>query len=252
MYFTSLGRTTRILEEALISSDRADVCCLELFQVKKAVPEKLVIGQVVACDTRTPLAGLQVEVVDTVTGTKMYTGITDSEGRYSFTIKQQLPLNSVAATSGYHTTTRPVQLAYNEEADSLVSQPVCMEKVVTVLEEVQVLKNVYYEFGKADLKEISFASLDEVVVFLNKHPELNVEIGGHTDNKGSDELNLKLSEARAGNVVAYLVSKGIDKKRLTAKGYGAAQPIAPNTKEDGSDDPEGREKNRRTEMKVLK
>jgi outer membrane protein OmpA-like peptidoglycan-associated protein len=158
----------------------------------------------------------------------------------------------VAATSGYHTTTRPVQLAYNEEADSLVSQPVCMEKVVTVLDEVQVLKNVYYEFGKADLKEISFASLDEVVVFLNKHPELNVEIGGHTDNKGSDELNLKLSEARAGNVVAYLVSKGIDKKRLTAKGYGATQPIAPNTKEDGSDDPEGREKNRRTEMKVLK
>jgi outer membrane protein OmpA-like peptidoglycan-associated protein len=68
---------------------------------------------------------------------------------------------------------------------------------------------------------------------------------------GSDKYNLKLSEARAQSVVTYLISKGIDASRLKAKGYGSTQPIAPNTNEDGSDNPEGRQKNRRTEFKVL-
>ena len=70
-------------------------------------------------------------------------------------------------------------------------------------------------------------------------------MGLRTDTAGS------LSDARARSCMEYLVSKGIDKNRLQAKGYGSTRPIAPNTKEDGSDDPEGRQKNRRTEFKVL-
>lgn len=116
---------------------------------------------------------------------------------------------------------------------------------------VTVLNNVYYEFSKADVTRPSYPALDKVVEILNRYPNARVEIGGHTDDKGSTALNLKLSEERAANVVAYLVGKGIAQSRLTAKGYGASQPIAPNKNEDGTDNPEGREKNRRTEMKVL-
>ncbi len=78
-----------------------------------------------------------------------------------------------------------------------------------------------------------------------------IELSAHTDSKGPDNYNQKLSEARAQSAVAYLVSKGIDASRLKAKGYGESMPIAPNTNENGSDNPEGREKNRRTEFKVL-
>jgi outer membrane protein OmpA-like peptidoglycan-associated protein len=72
-----------------------------------------------------------------------------------------------------------------------------------------------------------------------------VEIGGHTDNVGSDESNLQLSDSRAKSVVEYLVSKGIDASRLTYKGYGETQPIADNESD------EGRAKNRRTEFRVI-
>jgi outer membrane protein OmpA-like peptidoglycan-associated protein len=86
---------------------------------------------------------------------------------------------------------------------------------------------------------------------LTENPNMRIEIGGHTDSKGSNELNRKLSEARAQSVVDYLVGKGIDTARLEAKGYGASRPIAPNTNPDGSDNPEGRQKNRRTEFRIL-
>jgi outer membrane protein OmpA-like peptidoglycan-associated protein len=86
---------------------------------------------------------------------------------------------------------------------------------------------------------------------LTENPAITIEIGGHTDSKGTNAYNQKLSEARAQSVVDYLVSKGIDKSRLFAKGYGETMPVAPNTKEDGTDNPEGREMNRRTEFKIL-
>ncbi|WP_164974215.1 OmpA family protein [Filimonas effusa] len=116
----------------------------------------------------------------------------------------------------------------------------------------QVLEHVYYALNSAELQPVSFIVLDQLADTLMKYPDLVVEIGGHTDNTGSYEFNLLLSQRRADNVVAYLVSKGIDKKRVSAKGYGADKPIAPNTHADGRDNPEGREKNRRTELKILK
>jgi outer membrane protein OmpA-like peptidoglycan-associated protein len=78
-----------------------------------------------------------------------------------------------------------------------------------------------------------------------------IEIRAHTDIMGDETYNKNLSEARAGKVVAYLISKGIDKNRLQSKGFGSTLPVAPNKHDDGTDDAEGRQKNRRTEFKVL-
>ena len=114
------------------------------------------------------------------------------------------------------------------------------------------LENIYYEYGKADLTEEAFQSMDTTILkILLQNPEIIVEIGAHTDSKGSEGYNQNLSQRRAESVVKYLRRKGIDKNRLKAKGYGESQPIAPNTKPDGADNPEGRALNRRTEFKVI-
>jgi outer membrane protein OmpA-like peptidoglycan-associated protein len=114
-----------------------------------------------------------------------------------------------------------------------------------------ILKNIFFEFDKADLLPESKMELDRLVELLNRYPAMKIEISGHTDSKGNDEYNLKLSQARAQAVVDYLISKGISKDRLQAKGYGETKPIAPNQNPDGSDNEEGRQLNRRTEFKIL-
>ena len=78
-----------------------------------------------------------------------------------------------------------------------------------------------------------------------------IEIGSHTDNRGTDQYNINLSQKRSESVVSYIVSKGISPERLVAKGYGMRVPIAPNTNRDGTDNPDGRQLNRRTEIKIV-
>jgi outer membrane protein OmpA-like peptidoglycan-associated protein len=114
------------------------------------------------------------------------------------------------------------------------------------------LKNVYYEYASAVLTEESKNVLDTTLLrILINNPEIIIEMASHTDNIGDDKSNLKLSQHRAESVVNYLVSKDIDRERLKAKGYGEKQPIAANQNPDGSDNPEGRQLNRRTEFKIV-
>lgn len=108
-----------------------------------------------------------------------------------------------------------------------------------------VLKNIFFDFDKATLRPESFNELDRLVQLLTENPTIKVEISAHTDSKGSDEYNLKLSQKRAESVVNYLIGKGIAASRLIAKGYGETQPI------DTNDTEEGRQNNRRVEFKII-
>lgn len=108
-----------------------------------------------------------------------------------------------------------------------------------------VLKNIFFDVGKAELKAESSTELDNIVKLLKENPTLKISINGHTDNVGKPADNLRLSNERANAVVRYLVGKGVAANRLSSKGWGAAQPVA------GNDSEEGRGKNRRTEMKVM-
>lgn len=108
-----------------------------------------------------------------------------------------------------------------------------------------ILKNVFFATDSYQLQATSFRELDRLVQLLNENTAMRVEIGGHTDNTGKAAYNLTLSENRANAVYDYLIQKGIDKKRLTYKGYGDTMPIADNNT------PDGRSINRRTEFKVL-
>lgn len=108
------------------------------------------------------------------------------------------------------------------------------------------LKNIYFDFDKTTLKNESFTELDKVVDFLKQNPSVEIEISGHTDNKGSDEYNANLSQGRSEAVVNYIISQGVDGYRLSAHGYGEAKPI------DTNDSEEGRANNRRVEFTVMK
>lgn len=113
------------------------------------------------------------------------------------------------------------------------------------------LKGVNFDFDKSTLRPDAVAILSEASEILKRYPELRVEVAGHTDSKGTDAYNQKLSERRAKAVYDYLTGHGVAASRLVGPiGYGESRPIAPNTNPDGSDNPEGRAKNRRTELNV--
>jgi outer membrane protein OmpA-like peptidoglycan-associated protein len=110
---------------------------------------------------------------------------------------------------------------------------------------VIVLKNIFFDSDKAVIKTESENELTRLAKLLKDNPDTKIELSSHTDDVGSDDYNLKLSDNRSKAVKDYLVEKGIPANRLVAKGYGESQPI------DKNDNEEGRQNNRRTEFKIL-
>ncbi len=125
-------------------------------------------------------------------------------------------------------------------------------RVVKLSDKAFILENIYYDFDDWRLTNEAEKAIDTTLLkILKLNPEIKVEISSHTDSKGSGTYNITLSQKRAESVVQYLKRNGISSSRMVAKGYGKTQPIAPNTNEDGSDNPVGRQLNRRTEFKVI-
>jgi outer membrane protein OmpA-like peptidoglycan-associated protein len=109
-----------------------------------------------------------------------------------------------------------------------------------------ILNNIFFDLDKYELKDNSITELKKIIRFLTENPKIRVEIGGHTDNSGSVTYNKQLSEKRALSVYNYLTANGVEKSRLTPKGYGPDQPISPNDTE------VSRQLNRRIEFKIVK
>jgi outer membrane protein OmpA-like peptidoglycan-associated protein len=109
-----------------------------------------------------------------------------------------------------------------------------------------VLQNIFFDFGSATLLPSSDPELHRLYLTMKENKTMNIEIRGHTDNVGSDESNQQLSENRAKAVYNYLIEKGIEKDRISYKGFGETQPVATNETE------AGRSQNRRTEFFILK
>jgi len=107
------------------------------------------------------------------------------------------------------------------------------------------LNNIFFETGKSELKSESYPELFRVVKFLNDHPKIQVEIGGHTDNIGKANYNMKLSTARAKSVAEFIMLQGIPESAISWKGYGLTKPIADNNSD------EGRQINRRVEFTII-
>jgi OmpA-OmpF porin, OOP family len=251
IYFVSRGDSKNILGDVLLSSDRSAACCLELFSLKKERLQKQIGGLVVNCETKQPVAGAVITIYDSENKTVFTKTITD--GNYLLTVDEFQPLKAIATAEGYEKAELSFNSPTDPESQKLQNPDICLVKIkAPEVGTVVVMDNVYYKFDKYQLEPESYPALDKIVKMMLENPTMEIEISGHTDSKGSDDYNQVLSQLRAQACVDYIVSRGISRSRLVAKGYGESVPVAPNTKDDGSDNPEGREMNRRTEFKVLK
>jgi outer membrane protein OmpA-like peptidoglycan-associated protein len=189
-----------------------------------------------------PTKGEQVLFKNDVTQ-KIFSGYSDAKGRLGLQLPQGanyiITVKNLSDTSKYGIVKIPA-LAPDES----YSEPF---KVNIKFEAARnyTLKNVHFDVAKATLRPESFAALEELVGYMKYKDAIKIEIAGHTDNVGKEDDNIKLSQQRAETIRNYLLKKGIQASRVTAKGYGATQPIADNTTE------EGRQLNRRTEVRIL-
>jgi OOP family OmpA-OmpF porin len=135
--------------------------------------------------------------------------------------------------------------------EKFVNSIFCPPKKEMPKEEVLILRGIHFDFDKYNIKSEWKVVLDEGVQTLTKRPNIKVMIEGHTDSKGTEPYNQKLSERRAKAVFDYFVAKGISASRMKTIGYGELRPKASNTNPNGSDNPEGRAINRRVELKVM-
>lgn len=208
-------------------------------------PEKITYmkGKVYDARTKKPLEAM-FELIDLATAKTVVTS-TSNPGNGEFLVT--LPANRDYALN----VSKPGYLFYSENfslkdgAD--INKPFLMDVPLQPIDTggVVILKNVFFETNKFDLKEESKAELDKLVAFLKNNPTLKIELRGHTDNVGDDKSNQVLSENRAKSVYSYLIANGIAKERLAYKGYGETKSIATN------ETPEGRAQNRRTEFKII-
>jgi outer membrane protein OmpA-like peptidoglycan-associated protein len=199
-------------------------------------------GQVIDEETKQPVEG-DIEITDNAKNVSISKQRSNSStGNFLLSLPSGKNYGISVSASGY--------LFHSENFD--LQDTATYKEVVKVIElkkvkvgKTIVLNNVFYDFDKATLRPESSTELDALVQLLKDNEKLRIELGSHTDDKGADDYNLKLSDARAASVVAYLVGKGIAQDRLVAKGYGESTPVASNETD------EGRQQNRRTEFKVL-
>lgn len=203
------------------------------------------------------LPNVRVSLID-VNGEVMQDYVTGNDGKFLFRVYESEDYNLVAETDGYLVKRQP----YTTKGKSV--DPHTLKELVTnitfdttiVLDKIEleksfVLENIYYDYDKADIRPDAAVELDKLAQLLIDNPEIKIELSSHTDSVDTEAYNLDLSQRRAQSAVNYLIKRGIDPGRLVAKGYGESRPIARNTNPDGTDNPEGRQKNRRTEFKIL-
>ncbi|WP_443936699.1 OmpA family protein [Pedobacter sp. MW01-1-1] len=242
LYFSSEDGSAK---KGYISSDRESACCLEIFAIDRK--SFVLQGTIIDCKTKAPLEGATVTFIQEETITKIQTNAT---GKYSFQFDRKKPVKMLIAKDNYFAIRKEYSYQDLAQADTMIAKDYCIEpfKVDVPI----VIDNVYYEFNKADLTDASKTVLDGLFKIMEDNPEIEIELGAHTDDIGSDIYNLDLSQRRAKSCVDYLISKNIAANRMVAKGYGESKPIAANKTPKGKDNPDGRAKNRRTEFKVTK
>ena len=167
---------------------------------------------------------------------------TDSEGKYCIELEDNVSCSILGKKLSYEDNCLGFTSSEtNLRPDDLVLNPYVVNKTYKV-------DTIYYDLDKYLVREADQPALDELAKTMREHP-ITIELGSHTDCRGSDEYNIELSQKRAESVIRYLVLQGIDASRMTAKGYGESMPL--NNCTDGVKCTEEEyQANRRTEFKV--
>ena len=173
-----------------------------------------------------PVPGARVELRNPLTDEVIATKNCDKNGNYSFTLDAETNYKLSASQSGFlnkHESTSTKGLRNQDSTLITVYRDIELDKIFT--EKLIVIPNIYYDYKKSTLRPESEAVLDSILVFFKDNKDLTIEIGSHTDSRGDDKYNNKLSQERAKSVVDYLVSKGIEEDRLVAVGYGKTRLV---------------------------
>ncbi len=210
---------------------------------KKGVQPIKFILEIVDAETKQPVeakARMKGRDNTTIGSAGLGTGV------HEFAIMSTVPKEYTVSIEleGYIFENLKVSLGRATEEPQTVNRKVLLRKVA--VGEISALRHVFFIFGKATLQEESNDELNMMLTMLKQNQSMQVEIGGHTDDVGSDTFNKKLSQQRADAVKAYMTSNGIPSRRIKSVGYGEEHPLVSNDDESG-----GREINRRVEFKVL-
>ena len=175
------------------------------------------------------------------------------KGQVRFKLEVDKDFSIIASKNGYFTQSITYTTKGKTPAPETLVQDITNVNLDTailleqlVLEKAIVLENIYYDLDKAEIRPDAAEELDKLVKILKDNPNIRIELSSHTDDRASDAYNLDLSQRRAESAVEYLVSQGIERERLVARGYGKGQLIIPNATTE-----EEHQRNRRTEFKVI-
>lgn len=230
---------------------KSPTCCDDIFEFKYIIdPVFAVKGYVFSTDDKEKKHPLEKVTVVLLNDDQTFVA-KDSSSRkklkYFFNTQKEHKYVIKAGKEKYFTSTVTVSFEGKTESDTqridIFIKPIIIKPIK--------IQGLFYDFDKATLRPESGPSLDTLLGFLHENPTIKIQINSHTDNKGSDDYNMKLSQARAQSVVDFLTGHGIASERLAAKGYGETDPLVPNSNPNGSDNPENRQLNRRTEFVVI-
>ncbi|MEI8135740.1 MAG: OmpA family protein [Bacteroidota bacterium] len=231
-------------QDQLIAMAAAPVSNLKVENAVEVASAKLTILKGVVTDAKTnhPLES-SIDLIDNDKNIVLATFKSNSStGKYLVTLPSGKNYGIAVKRDGYLFHSENFSIPDNAAFQEF-TKDVALKKIE--IGSTIVLRNIFFDFDRATIRPESANELERLIKLLNDNPRLKIELGSHTDGKGSDDYNWKLSESRSKSVVDYLIGKGISTSRLVAKGYGETKPI------DTNETDEGRQNNRRTEFKIL-
>lgn len=241
-YSVGLNDTLVFTTRAFMSADGGHLDIFSLKRVIKEEPKIWLEGVVMNIKSWEPVeAHIRYKKADEVLGVVESSVET---GEYSTRLSDTAKYYLEVSAEGYFSLNDSVMIVGDIRADTTFYKEIFL-KPIEVGVSVR-LNNIFFDYDKATLRPESYPELDKVVEFLQENPRLEVEIAGHTDDRGSDDYNRQLSQGRAEAVVKYLTDHWIESQRVNAKGYGESKPEVSN------DTDENRQVNRRVEFTILK
>jgi len=205
-------------------------------------------GNAVQCNTTTPLPGVSV-ILNNLSEAAQKNTVTGSNGEFIFNVKQASSYSIYGKKDSYFSQTETVTTdQYDRSTTLFIKLEICMQKVDCG--KAIALQNIHYDLDKYFIREDAKPELNRLVRFMEDNPSINIQVGSHTDSRGSNPYNETLSQNRANAAVDYVVSQGISRNRVTGVGYGETQLL--NRCADNVEcSKEEHQINRRTEMKVI-
>ncbi|UKT64910.1 OmpA family protein [Pedobacter mucosus] len=173
---------------------------------------------------------------------------TDDNGNYKFDLAKESEYNVSAEKTSYRSDIENLA-TIGLTTSEVLTQDLFLETIV--LNQAIKLENIYYDFNKSNIRPDAALELDKLVKILKDNPTIWIELGSHTDSRGKDKFNLSLSQSRANAAVQYIIDRGIEKNRITAKGYGESQLLNGCVNGVNCTDAD-HQLNRRTEFKIVK